>query len=84
MMILIFSVLHFFSELSYCVYYSLWVTAKYVKKKKGNISLAPRSLQLVGLNLLTSKLQLGKLLFPLVGLQRAILYSGRAASANVI
>lgn len=66
---MIFSILHFFSDLWYYVYSPLWFTAKYVKRKSKFLAAAPRNLQLVGLNLLTSNLQVEKLLSPLVELQ---------------
>lgn len=55
-----------------------------MSKEKGDLSAALRNLQLVGLNLLTSNLQVEKLLSPLVGLQYAILYSHISASNNMI
>ena len=53
-------------------------------EEKGDINPTLRSLQIVGLNLLTYKLWLRKLLSPPVELQEEILYSGRSASTNAI
>lgn len=55
-----------------------------MSEEKSDITSVPRSLQLWGLNLLTYKLQLGKQLSLLVGMQKGILYSGRSASTNAI
>lgn len=61
--------------MSHILFFILCDTQPSKVADKGDIPLVPRSLKLVGLNSLTSNLQLGKLLSSLVGVCEGFLYS---------